>query len=176
MKRKSTLALLLLVLVVWAGAALADEFTNIGKFKMNIHPAPINLYQGGPMDSVLVIKGKIDMGQTDYYSVLPFIGEGSLTIDGKPIEIVMQEIGVNKADFVPQFKSSSSAGWALYIYAPTGANPDFWQKFKAMNNVAMTSLGVVRVKYQQNGNSTAIPVTPGQGMQISKPIGPVQPK
>lgn len=173
---KSAIALLFSVLVVWAGAALADDFAILGKLKIDIHPVPINLYQGSPMDSVLVIRGKIDMGQTDYYSVLPVIGEGFLMIDGKPLETMAQDVGINKADFVPQFKSSAAAGWAIYLYAPTGANPNFWQKFKAMNNVAMTSLGAVRVTLKQGGSSTMIPVVPGQGAQMTKPIGPVQPK
>jgi hypothetical protein len=87
-----------------------------------------------------------------------------------------KEIGFNKTDFVPQFKSSASVGWAFYLYAPTGANPDFWKKFKAMNNVAMVSFGAVQVRLQQGGNTTTIPVVPGQGAQMVKPIGPVQPK
>jgi len=171
MKRKSTLTLLLLVLVVWAGAALAEEFVNIGKFKATYHSGPINLYQGGPMDSVLVIRGKIDMGQTNYYSVLPD-SIGGLATDGKtPLADIFY-----KGDVVPQFKSSEAAGWVIYLYAQTGSNPDLWQKFKAMSNVKMVSNGAILVKLQQNGSETTMPASPGQGTQITKTIGTVQPK
>lgn len=174
-KMKWIMMAALMVMLSWASGALAENFIKIGNFNANILNTQINMYQGGPLDSVLVIKGKIDMGQMNYYSVTPVFGE-DVVIDNKSLSTLAQELGLNKIEFVPQFKSSEAAGWALYLYFQTGNDPTKWQKFKAISNVKMTSLGGVRVKTQQNGSQTGVPATPGIGTVMTKTIGPVQPK
>lgn len=176
MKRKLSITLLLSVLILWVGTAMAIDPAKIGNLQTSIHMAPFNQYQSDPMDSVLVIKGKINMGTTNYYSVQPLFEDHLFTIDGKPLETLFQEVGIYKADIAPQFKSSASAGWTIYLCAKTGSNPSRWEKFQAMNNFTLTSTGIARIKYQQNDNTQAIVVTPMEGTKITKPIGAVKPK
>jgi len=174
MKKQLLITTILAILIIWAGTAMANNRLQIGKIPVMMI-APADQYQSGPMDSVLVIKGKINMGNTDYYSVFPNF-EGGLLIDGKPFGSLLQELGANKIEYVPQFKSSASSGWTIYFSLATGANPSSWDKFKAITNVTVVSVGAVQVEYQQNGSSVALYVTPGQGTQITKPLGPVKSK
>ncbi len=176
MKPKIVITLVLSILLVWAGTAMAINPAKIKKVPILTHATPANQYQSDPLDSVLVIKGKINMGTTDYYSVKPSIAPQLFTIDGKNLIEAAQEMGIYKMDVFPQLKSSASAGWTIYLCAMTGSNPSYWQKFKEISNVTYTSYGMVEVKYQQSGSSDPIMVAPGAGIQISKPVGPVQPK
>lgn len=116
------------------------------------------------------------MGTTDYYSVTTILDGVIIYLDGKGFEDLVQELCIYKIDVVPQFKSSESDGWSVYLCTKTGTNPGAWQKFQAMNTMIMKSSGVVGVIYQQNGPIVLIPARPGQGVQITKTIGPVQPK
>ncbi len=176
MKTKITILLAFLILIVWIGTAMAVNPAKIKKVPILTHATPANQYQIDPMASVLVIKGKINMGTTDYYSVKPVINLDFLTIDGKHLTEGALGLGILKMDVFEQLKSSASAGWTIYICSLTGSNPSYWQKFKAISNVTLKSAGVVEVKYQQSGGYETIIVAPGAGLQISKPISPVQPK
>ncbi len=177
MKTKIAITLVLSILIFWAGTALAVNPAKLGNIPLVAHNKSASQYQSDPMASVLVIKGKINMGTTDYYSVKPMLDGGEhFTIDGKPLFTVAQELGIYKMDIFPQLKSSASAGWTIYLCAMTGSNPSYWQKFKEIGNVTLTSFGMVKVKYQQNGPTDNISVAPGAGIQISKPVGPAQPK
>jgi hypothetical protein len=177
MKTKIAITFVLSILILWAGTAMAIDPSKLGKIPMVTFTTPASQYQTGPMDSVLVIKGKINMGTTDYYSVVPDImGAEAILIDGQSLEALAPEFGIYKLDVVPQFKSSASAGWSIYIVSMTGTNPSYWQKFQAITNVTFKSSGVIGVKYQQNSSNDILLVTPGAGMDITKPIGPVKPK
>jgi len=177
MKTKIIITFVLSVLILWATTAMAIDPAKIGKVPIMTHVAPASQYQSDPMASVLVIKGRINMGTTDYYSVKPTImGPDTILIDGQPLEAIAQEYGIYGMDFVPQFKSSASAGWSIYLVSMTGSNPDFWQKFQAISNVTFKSAGMVSVRYQQNGNNEVLTALPGMGMEITKPAGPVKPK
>jgi len=178
MKKQLLITTILAILIIWAGTALATDRLHIGKVPIRMIPvAPANQYQtqSGHDDSLLIIKGKIDMGTTDYYSVLPSFAGDWLIIDGNPVPLMAPGF-FYKANYVPQFKSSASAGWAIYFYVSTGSNPEYWEVFQKINNLTFKSLGKARVKYQKNGNFKTISVTPGNNIEITKPIGPVQPK
>jgi hypothetical protein len=177
MKTKIIITFILSVLIFCATTAMAIDPSKLGNVPMITLTSPASQYQSGPMDSVLVIKGKINMGATDYYSVKPLIeAPEQLTIDGQPLTTIAPELGIYKMDIVPQLKSSASAGWTIYLCAMTGSNPNYWQKFQAIGSVTYKSFGMVLVKYQQNGTNEALVAKPGMGMEITKTIGPVKPK
>jgi hypothetical protein len=173
MKIKLVSKLVLSILIIWSGTAMAIDSAKIGKVKLITHVTPISQHQAGPQDSVLIIKGKIDMGTTDYYSVEPVFVNEWIYIDGEPVP----SMGFfNSAALVPQFKSSASAGWTIYLYVITGLSPSYWEVFQTMGIVTLKSSGSVKVKYHKYGTPETISVTPGQGVKTSKIIGPMQSK
>lgn len=187
---------LVLSLIVSASIARADALSSmvkLKKFQPLAMASAIQSTQGLPSQSVMEIKGRIDMGSTNYYSVIPefdagiqyilmlWIGAIHSTLTEQEINYLVQtDPDLSETLFGgairPQFKQSEQQGYSLFIFMNTAAHPKLLEAFKSLNQVEFP-MGKLIVKYSQNGPEQSIYAhSPATGSTVTKTIGPFQPK
>ena len=173
MKKNSSVQVLIILMVVMffvSGQILAAS-TSAPKATGVANMVPVSSevegMQGvGPDDSVLVISGKVFMGDTDYYgvSVAPNFDFSKKPGDGT--------IMINQ---VMQLKSNAAAGYkTIFTFRDTGKNAKMWKFFQEFTQLTMKDVMInfkrtKDAKWEQwDATTPSLPKT--------YPVGPVQPK
>ncbi|MDH3236964.1 MAG: hypothetical protein OEM47_00320 [Deltaproteobacteria bacterium] len=100
-----------------------------------------------PKDSVIVIRGKVNMGGRNYFSVYPIFRAGSL-------------YGAMKAcrkDFLmkPQYQAAEQEGYTMIVVVKdTATNPVCWNEYRYLETVDL-SCDQLMVKTAEQGESVA---------------------
>jgi hypothetical protein len=84
-----------------------------------------------PKDSVIVIRGKVNMGGRNYFSVYPVFRAGSLYGAMKSCE----------KDFLmkPQYQAAEREGYTMIVVVKdTATNPDCWSDFRNLKTVDLS--------------------------------------
>jgi hypothetical protein len=82
-------------------------------------------------DSVIVIRGKVNMRGRDYFLAYPVFQRGSLDEE-------MQACG---KEYVmrPQYKAAAQEGFTMFVIVKdTGADPNCWRQFRNMENLRLS--------------------------------------
>lgn len=98
-------------------------------------------------DSVIVIRGKVNMGERDYFMAYPVFRAGSLDEE-------MQACG---KEYVmrPQYKAAAQEGFTMFVIVKdTGADPNCWRQFRHMETLRL-SCDRIMVKTSSGGEATA---------------------
>jgi hypothetical protein len=193
---KPCVFILTLTLILLASPSMADGILNnlkMKKIEPKVTSSAIQSTQGLPSQSVIEIKGRIDMGSTNYYSVMPEMETGLMAvfmlwlreIESTLTERELDSIFFNDPDLEktffggavrPQFKQSEQQGYSLYLFLNTAAHPKLLEAFKNLKQVEFP-MGKLTVKYSQNGPEQSIYAhSPATGSTVTKTIGPYQPK
>ena len=184
-------ALLSLALLLFPSTSMADDLANL---LANTDLATISdalQSQGLPSQSVIEIKGKIDMGNTNYYSVAPnldlthiLFGQFIPCIENscteQELSIINNDENLKKTFFGhairPQLKESEHKGYSVYFYMNTAAHPKILECFKKITHIEFP-MGNLIVKYAKTGPEQSIyPHNPASGSVVTKALGPFQPK
>jgi hypothetical protein len=97
-------------------------------------------------DSVIVIGGKVDMGEKDYFSVYPKFRGGSL----------YGAMWACKKEYMmrPQFQAAESEGYTMFvIIKDTATDPDCWNQFR---NLATVDLSCDRIMVKTTENAEPV--------------------
>lgn len=193
---KTSVSVLTLTLILLASPSMADGILSklkMKKIEPTVMASAIQSTQGLPSQSVIEIKGRIDMGSTNYYSVIPEMDAGLMAIlmlwvqalESTLTEREFESVLLNDPDLEktlfgsairPQFKQSEQQGYNLYIFLNTAAHPKLLEAFKNLKQVEFP-MGKLIVKYSQNGPEQSIYAhSPATGSVVTKTIGPYQPK
>jgi len=100
-----------------------------------------------PKDSVVVIRGKVNMGGRNYFSVYPIFRAGSLYGAMKACE----------KDFLmkPQQKDAEQEGYTMIVVVKdTATNPGCWSEYRNLETVYL-SCDRLMVKTAEQGESVA---------------------
>jgi len=157
-----------------------------------LKPSMIGPHAG---ESVVEIKGRIDLGGVDYYSAEPrnaeMIAQGVAQGFWSQLEhiatqeerIAIRALSVPNISFTdirenwvlrPQLKESEGQGYSLLVYINTTAHPKLLQAFRQMPDFYF---GMVQIKvhYAQNGPERLInPINPAYGSRVTKQFGPFE--
>ena len=82
-------------------------------------------------DSVIVIRGNVNMGERDYFLAYPVFRAGSLDEE-------MQACG---KEYVmrPQYKAAAQEGFTMFVIVKdTGADPNCWRQFRQMETLRLS--------------------------------------
>jgi hypothetical protein len=191
---KPCVSVLTLILSLLASPSMADGILNklkMKKLEPTVMASAIQSTQGLPSQSVIEIKGRIDMGSTNYYSVIPVAGIEAIlyswiqALESTLTEREFESVLLNDPDLEktlfgsavrPQFKQSEQQGYSLYVFLNTAAHPKLLEAFKNLKQVELP-MGKLIVKYSQNGPEQSIYAhSPATGSVVTKTIGPYQPK
>ena len=123
-------------------------------------------------DSVIVVRGKLNMRGKDYLSAYPVLRAGSLDdeLDACRKEYVMS----------PQYKATAQEGFTMFVIVKdTGADPKCWKQFRHLETVSL-SCDLIMVKPSKDEESVAWD-NPDSSYANSfdlrtYSLGPVQPK
>ena len=100
-----------------------------------------------PKDSVIVIRGKVDMGGRNYFSAYPVFRAGSLYGSMRSC----------RKDFLmkPQYQASEQDGYAMIVVVrDTATNPVCWSEFRNLKTVDL-SCDQIMVNTAEEGESVS---------------------
>jgi len=98
-------------------------------------------------DSVIVIRGRVNMGGREYFSAYPVLQSGSLdeTMKACRKEYVMK----------PQYKSTDLEGYTMFVIVKdTGSDPDCWREFRDLETIGL-SCDRIMVRATKEGDAVA---------------------
>lgn len=98
-------------------------------------------------DSVIVIRGTVNMGGREYFSAYPVLQAGPLDEAMKACrkEYVMK----------PQYKATDLEGYTMFVIVKdTGSDPDCWRQFRNLETIGL-SCDRIMVKTTKEGEAVA---------------------
>ena len=98
-------------------------------------------------DSVIVIRGTVNMGGREYFSAYPVLQAG-------PMDEAMRAC---RKEYVmrPQYKATDLEGYTMFVIVKdTGSDPDCWRQFRNLETIGL-SCDRIMVKTTKEGEAVA---------------------
>ena len=174
MKRNSSIQVLTILMAVMflssgqilAASTSAPKATGVANM-VAVSSVVEGMQDVGPDDSVLVISGKVNMGDAAYYAIVvyPYCffnknGPSDGTIIQKP---------------VMQLKSNETAGYkVILVFKNTSKNAKMWKFFQEFSELTMKEMMMNVKRTKEDAWKPILTYTPS--LPKTYPVGPVQPK